>query len=234
MDNVFILDYIKGPHMINIEQGINIYHLLNQTLSLGVPGAVVELGCCYGNTACVMRRILDDFGSDKEHHVFDSFEGLPEITEDDSGIDEDFSKVDFKVDEKELVNTFAKFNLKLPFIHKGWFKDTLPYKLPQTICFAHLDGDLYSSIKESLEGIYPRLSKGAIVVIDDYCDPELVQRIQKGINTNEYSRKTGRKCKLKNILPGIKKACDEFFKDKPEKMSMLIAGEERHGYFRKE
>ena len=78
----------------------------------------------------------------------------------------------------------------------------------------HLDGDFYSSIIESLTYVYPKLSKGAIVVIDDYCDPEIH-------NVN-------------NILPGVKKACDEFFKDKKEKVDVLIAGCESHGYFRKE
>lgn len=234
MDNTFILDFVKGTHMINIEQGMNIYHLLNQILLLDIPSEVVELGCCYGNTAAIIQKILDDFKSNKRLHVYDSFEGLPAITEGDGDIDEEFSEGDLKASDNDLIKTFKKFNLKIPQIHKGWFKDTLPQELPEKICFAHLDGDLYSSIKESLEGIYHRLTKGAIVVIDDYCDPNLLTKIQEGINANEYSKETGRICKLKDILPGVKNACDEFFADKPEKVIILIAGEERHGYFMKE
>lgn len=101
----------------------------------------------------------------------------------------------------------------MPKIHEGWFADILPTQLPDKISFAHLDGDFYSSILESLIYVYPRLSKGAVVVIDDYCDP-------KQLDAN-------------NILPGVKKACDEFFKDKKEKVSVLVAGCEAHGYFRK-
>ncbi len=52
-----------------------------------------------------------------------------------------------------------------------------------------------------------------MVVIDDYCDPAVHN--------------------VHNILPGVKQACDEFFKDKPEKVSVLIAGCQSHGYFRK-
>jgi O-methyltransferase len=66
---------------------------------------------------------------------------------------------------------------------------------------------------ESLEHVYPRLSRGAVVVVDDYCDPSVLER--------------------NNILPGAKKACDEFLAGKPEKMTVLIAGPEAHAYFRK-
>ena len=85
--------------------------------------------------------------------------------------------------------------------------------MPKKISFAHLDGDFYSSILESLIYVYPNLSKGAIVIIDDYCDPKIHD--------------------VNNILPGVKKACDEFFEDKKEKVGVLLAGGETHGYFRK-
>jgi len=53
------------------------------------------------------------------------------------------------------------------------------------------------------------------------------------INNNSYSKKSNRKVKINNDLPGVKKACDEFFKDKKEEIKILIAGEERQAYFRK-
>jgi O-methyltransferase len=89
--------------------------------------------------------------------------------------------------------------VELPTAHPGWFRETLPKELPQKICFAHLDGDFYDSIIESLE--------------HDYCDPSVLER--------------------NNILPGAKKACDDFLAGKPEKMTVLIAGPEAHAYFRK-
>jgi hypothetical protein len=86
----------------------------------------------------------------------------------------------------------------MPVVHKGWFKDTLPHDLPERICFAHLDGDLYDSILVSLEHVYPRLSKGAICLIDDYSDP--------AVNPQGW-----------NQLPGVKQACDEFLCHKPKR-----------------
>ena len=133
-----------------------------------------------------------------------------------------------------MVATFNRWNLKLPKIHAGWFKDTLPEKIPQEICFAHLEGDLYTSIIESLTGVYPRLKKGAVVVIDDYYDEKIHPEIEDALNRNLYNKHFGIQTTIPNLLPGVKQACDEFFKDKPEQIIVLIAGCERHVFFRKE
>ncbi len=196
--------------MTSVEQTINIYHLLTQVVLLDVPGDVVELGCFEGSTAIIMQKTLDQLESEKRLHVYDSFEGLPAKRPEDGSTD--FAEGDCQVQMGHLVELFESHETRLPEIHSGWFSKTLPDQLPEKIAFAHLDGDFYSSIMESLEYVYPRLSPGAIVVIDDYCDPAI-----HAVN---------------NILPGVKKACDEFLKGR-ETVNVLIAGCEAHGYFRK-
>lgn len=195
----------------NVEQGVNIYHLLTQTVLLNIPGDIVELGCYDGTTSILIQKTLDKLGSKKRIHVYDSFEGLPEKSKKDG--ETVFYSGSCKTQKEALVQNFKKHKTKLPIIHEGWFAETLPKGLPKNISFAHLDGDFYSSILESLVYVYPKLSKGAIVVIDDYCDPKIHD--------------------VNNILPGVKIACDEFFKDKKEKVGVLLAGGETHGYFRK-
>ena len=195
----------------NVEQAVNIYHLLTQAILLKIPGDIVELGCYDGTTSILMQKTLDQLDSKKIIHVYDSFEGLPEKSEKDG--DTVFYPGSCKTQKEDLIQNFKKHKTKLPIIHEGWFSDTLPKGLPKKISFAHLDGDFYSSILESLIYVYPNLSKGAIVIIDDYCDPKIHD--------------------VNNILPGVKKACDEFFEDKKEKVGVLLAGGETHGYFRK-
>lgn len=197
-------------NMISIEQAINIYHLLNQVILMKVPGEIVELGCYEGFTAILLQMILDQNQCNKQIHVYDSFQGLPKVEAIDGNF---FTEGMLATTEDQLRENFLKYEVKLPHIHAGFFKDTLLAALPEKIAFAHLDGDLYSSIKESLHAIYPRLSMNAVVVIDDYYDPPIHP--------------------VNNILPGVKAACDEFFQDKPEKITVLIAGCESHGYFRK-
>jgi O-methyltransferase len=197
--------------MTNIEQRMNLFHLVSQVLAYGVPGALVDVGCHAGESSVLMQVVIDHFEPSRQLHVYDSFEGLPPTHEKDG--DTRFGAGQLRTTLERLRANFDSRGLRIPVIHKGWFKDTLPEQLPAEICFANLDGDLYESILVSFEHVYPRLSRGAICLIDDYCDPRVI---------NSW-----------NGLPGVKRACDEFLADKPERVSVLYSGEFSSGYFRK-
>jgi O-methyltransferase len=127
-----------------------------------------------------------------------------------------FAKGGLSTTRRQFESSFHKWTLPLPIIHEGWFEQTLPYSLPLSIAFAYLDSDFYNSILTSLLYVYPRLSRHAIVVIDDYCNLE--------INSLAWSG-----------CPGVKTACDEFFSDKPEKIHTLVGSDSlAMGYFRKQ
>jgi hypothetical protein len=51
---------------------------------------------------------------------------------------------------------------------KGLFSDTLPKLQAERFALIRLDGDLYESTMDGLRALYPRLSSGGFVVIDDY------------------------------------------------------------------
>jgi O-methyltransferase len=195
-----------------VEQRINIYHMVSQVIAYNVEGDLVEVGCNEGQSSVLFKKVLQSHRSNKRLHVYDSFEGLPSVQTADG---DTYRKGDLATTEDVLLNNFRLHDLEPPIIHKGWFENTLPNGLPQKICFAHLDGDLYESILVSLKYVYPRLSKGAICLIDDYCDPN--------INPDGW-----------NYLPGVKKACDEFLLDKPEQICFLYSGAFTHAYFRKD
>jgi O-methyltransferase len=197
--------------MTNIEQRMNMYHLISQVLAYNVDGDLVELGCNTGASSVLITKILQEYNLDKKFAVYDSFEGLPPS----KPIDGNFYQEGYcKTNEDVLRSNFQHYNLPIPEIHKGWFQDTLPDGLPEKICFAYLDGDFYDSILVSLQYIYPKLSPGAVCLIDDYSDPQ--------INPKGWNR-----------LPGVKKACDEYLADMPEKMEFIYSGSYSHGFFRK-
>lgn len=199
--------------MTNIEQRINLYHLVSQVLAYNVPGAIVELGCNDGQSSTVIQKIIQHFDPSREFHVYDSFEGLPPLHEKDAGT-ERFAEGQMKTTRETLLSNFKTLGLPPPVVHPGWFDKTLPTELPEAISFAYLDGDFYESILVSLRYTYPRLSKGAICLIDDYSDPSVFPTAW-------------------NMLPGVKRACDEFLADKPEKMSLIYSDNMSHGFFRK-
>lgn len=166
--------------------------ILNELQSVdNIMGDVVEFGCNVGTTSVFIQSYLN--GS-KQFRVYDSFEGFPEKDIRDEGEEYHFKfeKGGCKTDIQTFTETFENLSIPLPFmIHKGWFKDIPDFNLPEKISFAFFDSDFYSSIMDSWEKVYPRLSPGAVVCVHDYAW---------------------------EVLPGVKLACDDFLKDKPETM----------------
>jgi O-methyltransferase len=56
---------------------------------------------------------------------------------------------------------------RLHFV-KGMVEETIPETAPGQIALLRLDTDFYSSTKHELDHLYPRLSSGGILIIDDY------------------------------------------------------------------
>jgi O-methyltransferase len=154
---------------VNADQLRVILQELEKTLYNGVIGDVVEFGCYIGTTSLYIKRVLDIHREKKTFHVYDSFEGLPEKSvQDSSGAGEQFKAGELAVSKKQFTHEFQKANLKLPVIHKGWFSELTSEDVPQQISFAFLDGDFYESIKDSLKLVLPRMSKGSTLIVDDY------------------------------------------------------------------
>jgi O-methyltransferase len=178
----------QNEAMSDLERLNAIYWALSGTLVHGVPGAVVELGCNAGLTSVWLAQLIQDYAPERELHVFDSFKGVPDPGEHDAYL----KRGDCPATLAQLEENFAQWRLPGPTVHAGWFDETLPGGCPDEIAFAYLDGDFYESIKVSLEHVYPRLAPGGTIVIDDYCDLDANPRAWDG-------------------LPGVKKACDEYF-----------------------
>lgn len=147
--------------------------LLQQVLAKNITGDVVELGCYRGDTSILLQRELQK--TDKTLWLYDSFAGLPEKTrEDSSAAGDQFKSGELFVTKREVIEKFKRQNLPLPKIKKAFFEDLDPIKdLPEKICFAFLDGDLYTSIKTSLSLIESKMQPGSIIVVHDYNNPEL-------------------------------------------------------------
>lgn len=147
-----------------------------------VEGDVVEFGCFSGTTSLFMSRLLQLTEPARTLHAYDSFEGLPpKNPEDASPAGQQFQTGSLRISKKEFVMNFKRAQLPLPSIHKGWFENLESDDIPDKIAFAFLDGDYYSSIKTSLKLIKPRLSKGAVIIVDDYQN-EALPGAQKAVD----------------------------------------------------
>ncbi len=157
---------------------------LETVLQKGVAGDVVELGCYEGTSALFFQRMLVTMQPEKKLWLYDSFEGLPEKTDQDKAASgELFVGGALRASRARLQRNFIKAGLKQPEVKKAWFFELDPKDLPDQICFAFLDGDFYESIMDSLKLVLPKMASGGVVIVDDY------QNVK---------------------LPGAKKAVDEF------------------------
>jgi O-methyltransferase len=148
---------------ISIDQLRVILNACEQALPL--PGAIVEFGCYIGTTSLFLRRLIGD----REFHAYDSFEGLPpKSPQDTSGAGEQFQAGELAVSKKQFLQEFRKASLRPPIVHKGWFSDLTAADVPEQIAFAFLDGDFYESIRDSLTLVLPRLMPSGVIVVDDY------------------------------------------------------------------
>ncbi|HRV75883.1 MAG: class I SAM-dependent methyltransferase [Candidatus Nomurabacteria bacterium] len=159
---------------------------LQKILDIDTEGDVCEFGCFAGTTSLFLQRLLIKNKSNKKLYLYDSFNGLPEKSQvDQSTSGKEFVSGELLATKSQLKLNFKKANLPLPKIKKAWFKDLKQTDIPKKISFAFLDGDFYTSIKDSLNLIQNRIQKGGIIIVDDYDSP---------------------------ALPGAKLATDEFLK----------------------
>ncbi len=131
-----------------------------------LSGDVIEFGTYRGGSAGVILQELD---SDKTLHVCDSFEGMPDVASEDNFHKKgDFAGTDASTVEAGFRSLGTKFKM-----HVGFFQDTIKALSKDDIrfSFAHIDVDLYESVRDCLEFCYPRMSPGGIIILDDYGAP---------------------------------------------------------------
>ena len=136
---------------------------------------VAEFGVFQGRTIKIARETLDDsfkiFG-------FDSFEGMPNITNKDLG---EYNKCDptfwvGKLNEDGINSVYNTFNtLGINFdnvkLIKGFFEDTITDDVIDElgeIAVLRLDSDWYKSTKFCIEKLYNNVVNNGVILIDDY------------------------------------------------------------------
>ena len=149
---------------------------LHDVLSREVSGDIVEFGCYRGDTSLLLQKMLQrEFpNSSSRLWIYDSFEGLPARTHEDASVAGDgFKQGELLVTKREVVERFKKTGLHIPRIRKGFFENLSTDDLPSEIAFAFLDGDLYQSIRTSLELVTPRMNEHGVILVHDYNNPQL-------------------------------------------------------------
>jgi O-methyltransferase len=134
-----------------------------------LDGQFIECGVFRGGLSFLLAMMLRDSKSTKKVHLCDTFYGLPNP---DRDFDKSYVQGGMACDRSEVEGSIRSLGIHNQcVIHEGLFADTFEnlHGLDK-VSFAHIDCDLYHGTKDCLEYLFPRLSYGAAVVIDDYYD----------------------------------------------------------------
>ncbi len=177
-----VIDLVRSIHrettmILGDCEAYQVYMAVERTSK--VPGDLAEVGTFRGGSA----KIICEAKGNRVLHVFDTFEGLPSLTQTDNP--EEFREGQFKSSFEEVRLFLSKYaNLHL---YKGLFPSTAGPITDIRFSFVNLDVDLHESTLACLEFFYPRMSRGGVILSHDYMS-----------------------------TPGVRRAFDDFFREKPE------------------
>lgn len=170
----------------------------------GLVGSVAECGVYVGDFAYYINKYFYD----RKFYLIDTFEGF---SRDDVEIEKSLGDVrfiegHFAEEENQFrlnIDLVDIINKKMPYIEncrikKGYFPDSV-YDIQEMFCFVNLDMDLYKPMYEGINFFYPKMCKNGVILLHDYYNEE---------------------------LPGVKKAVEDFEKERGEKFYKLPAGDE--------
>ena len=161
--------------MVGLRRLDNLQDCIVDALNDDVPGDLVETGVWRGGCAIMMRAVLKAYG-DHTRSVWlaDSFRGLPPPSPGEYPQDAGDAHATFTpylgVSMEVVQENFRHYGLlddRVKFI-PGWFRDSLPVAPVERIAVLRLDGDMYESTHLALTHLYPKLSPGGFLIVDDY------------------------------------------------------------------
>jgi O-methyltransferase len=160
--------------MIGFPRLDNIQECIVRILEEGVPGDLIETGVWRGGATIFMRGVLKAYGeTERTVWAADSFRGLPRPSEEEYPADRGsrfWRSRSLRIGEEIVKDNFRRYGLldsQVRFL-PGWFSETLPGAPIETLALLRLDGDMYESTMVALRALYPKLSVGGYVIVDDY------------------------------------------------------------------
>lgn len=184
-----IIDRAAPFTMVSPERLLACMDATEYVVRRGVPGALVECGVWQGGSMLAMIFTLQREGvTNRDVYLFDTFEGMTRPANIDTtkygrdalpiwhqaqsagrrAWDWWFHADHFNIDSvKETIYATGYPSERIHFV-KGMVEETLPASAPESIAILRLDTDWYESTKHELTHLYPLLSPGGVLLVDDY------------------------------------------------------------------
>lgn len=185
-EDATVLEKLVYHALMNRDGADHTFQSAQHAIQHKVPGVFVECGVAAGAAVAMLSYALWKAQETRQIWLYDSFEGIPMAGPDDFnqqpgiGLATHDTSAPLRerlkssgvsaVSEEGVRGNLRRWGCKddLVFV-RGWFQDTLPLTRPtQPIALLRLDGDLYESTMTCLRWLYPLVSPGGVVIVDDY------------------------------------------------------------------
>jgi O-methyltransferase len=146
-----------------------------------IPGAIVECGVWRGGSMLVIANTLLELGeTSRDLYLFDTFETMPPPGEHDVDVwgthaaevyeEALASPVYAYIPQDEIRKLLEATGYPPERLHfvKGMVEETIPDAAPAQIALCRLDTDWYESTAHEMEHLYPRITPGGVLLVDDY------------------------------------------------------------------
>lgn len=182
-----VLDLVLDSRMTmaSRERVVATINACKHAVLAGIEGDFVECGVWRGGNSIAAKLTFENYNSDKTVWLFDTFGGMTPPTEFDTTRFSDKSTEErFQAGQKDDHNDwcFASIDdVRANFDKAGIDPATVRMvagdvtktladgrNLPDAISVLRLDTDFYDSTRAELETLYPRLSVGGSLLIDDF------------------------------------------------------------------
>lgn len=191
MEKVFngIYEKCRLYTMTSIERMYALYKVVQYIVKNHIPGDIVECGVWKGGSSMLCALTLVGMrDTQKNIYMYDTYSGMTKPTEKDidcfcaAGYERPSALERWETNQREDINAWAfspldevknnMFSTKFPkekiVFAKGKVEDTIPSIIPEKIALLRLDTDWYDSTYHELTHLFPKLSIGGVIIIDDY------------------------------------------------------------------
>ena len=179
---------LNGGHTSNIMAAVDLLDMCaRDVVEKAVPGAFAEVGVFRGGQLILLAAIAKEEGARRRVYGFDTFSGIP--------ISKDGSR------EGDLVNEWSnRYVAPLDFVSGviqrygftseiqlvvGDIANVTTKQFQNDLSLIHIDVDSYTSTRHSLEKLYPHLSVGGYVILEDWHIPSARRAV------HDYRRENG-------------------------------------------
>jgi hypothetical protein len=166
----------REQSMTGPERLYGLYDAVRYVHARKIPGSIVECGVWRGGSSMMAALTLQQLGdTSRDLYLYDTFTGMSAPTEHDVDINGRTAESRWREgwvaasleDVQANMRSTGYPQERITYV-RGMVEETIPETIPDQIALLRLDTDFYESTAHELEHLYPRLTPGGVLIVDDY------------------------------------------------------------------